>query len=141
MRFGKLTKSLVLGSVTLGLLSGCDYNPPREPLAVIGSVGGHCPEGVCENSFTIYDNGTTSDINTDLSVLSLANAIAESNLRDLPEDPEAFCQSYVDGQDLIIQVPAWGDEVYTVCQLKDGVKDPLAIVAQDIFYRLNHEIT
>lgn len=141
MRLRKLLSSLALAGVLMSLLSGCDYNPPREPLAVIGAVGGHCAEGVCEKSFTIYDNGTTSDASMDFTVTPLVNAIAESKLRELSVDPEAFCQSYVDGNDLTIQVPAWGDEVYTVCQLKDGIKDPLAIVAQDMFYKLNREIT
>jgi len=130
------------GIATLALvLSGCDANPPKAALAIIGQVGGKCAEGICETQFTVYDDGTTSDPEIDFDVTPLVNAIEESNLRESSIDPNGFCQSYVDGRDLTIQVPAWDEEVYSPCKFLGGADDPLTIVAQDMFYKLNREIT
>ncbi len=135
---------IALLSAAVVTLSGCSAaNQPAEvvPLLVIGSTGGMCAEGPCGSSFTIYSDGSTSDDELSFKAEPIVSAIKQSKLRDLPEDPEAFCQSFVDGTDLTIEVPSWGEEVYTVCRLKDGAEDSLSIVAQDLLYRLNREIT
>lgn len=132
-RFLFLTAGLLLAASTL---SGCGGSSGQlassDPLVVIGLTGGMCPDGLCERSYSIAQNGevTSEEQIGRVPTRSLEAAIASSKLQTLKEDPGAFCQSYVDGQDLTVQVPAWGPTTYTICQLADGENDPLTLAAQ-----------
>lgn len=125
--------SLLLGGFAL---SGCSAvsssGSPTEPLLVVGYSGGLCVDGnTCESSFTVYQDGS-SDAGENFDVTTVEKAITASSLSQRPRDPDSFCQSYVDGQDLIIQVPAWGATVYKPCELKDAELDPLTVQAMEI---------
>jgi len=115
-------------------LSGCAaaVSEPVTELAVLGSEGGMCVDGPCGSSFTVYSDGTTSDKTITLDVSELKTAINSSRLKELPEDPEAFCQSYVDGSDLTVVIPAWGENKYTPCRLQDSDSDPLVLEATEL---------
>jgi hypothetical protein len=123
------------------LLSACATSSEsvvssNEPLISVGLSGGRCVDAICEKSFTVYVDGTT-DSGTDVSVESIEEAIADSKLDVLDADPEPSCPSYADGQDITIQVAAWGSEVYKPCELLAGNEDPLALEAEKLLNELN----
>lgn len=95
--------------------------------------GGMCVDGACDSSYTVYEDGSTDAFSEpQVDVKALKAAIADSSLDDLVGDPEAFCQSFVDGQDLNIRVYSWGDKTYKPCELKGAESDPLTIEAKKI---------
>lgn len=121
------------------LLSGCATGDASSgtTLLEIGMSGGRCVDGSCGNSYTVHGDGSTDPQNElRVDVKSLEEAIGDSKLRTLAVNPEAFCQSFVDGQGITIKVTAWGDEVYKPCELSGGDKDPLALEAQRLFNEL-----
>lgn len=116
------------------LLSGCSVSGGTvKPLLEVGMSGGMCVDGSCASSYTVYEDGSTdafSEPRVDTQILKLA--IEDSKLDTLAKDPEAFCQSFVDGQDLNIRVYAWGDKTYKPCELKGAESDSLTIEAKKI---------
>lgn len=136
-----MKKSLLIVSLTLlsVVLSGCSVTGGAvKPLMEVGMSGGMCVDGSCDSSYTVYEDGSTDAASAiQVNVEALKSAIADSSLDDLVGDPEAFCQSYVDGQDLTIRVYAWGSDVYKPCEIQDADQDPLTIEAQKIMNEIN----
>lgn len=136
-----MKRSLVILPLALAavLLSGCSVSGGTvKPLLEVGMSGGMCVDGACDSSYTVYEDGSTDAFSEPkVNVKTLKEAIADSSLNDLVGDPEAFCQSYVDGQDLTIRVYAWGSEVYKPCELEDAEQDPLTIEAKKIMSEIS----
>jgi hypothetical protein len=136
-----MKKLLVIPLALASLLfAGCTATAgSMEPLLEVGLSGGRCAEGVCETSYTVYEDGSTNaSSKITVNVELLKTAIADSSLDDLAGDPEASCPSYVDASDLTIRVYAWGDEIFKPCELEDAEQDVLTIEAQKLITEINH---
>lgn len=108
------------------------------PLVKIQYSGGMCPEGPCFGEEVIYADGSVSD-GENLSseeLDALKQEIHRWDPQQLIPDPNAFCSSWVDGQDISFVFPtsASPEEAYTTCQYSNSQEVRLFILISELLY-------
>ncbi len=117
---GVLSFGLIVASVWFVFGSGFTDTVNRGTVMVVGYQGGLCSDGECSVEYKLYENGVFEGhkkvSNEELAVLK--QVIDKTYFLEYSFDSNAFCQSYADGQDLVLTFPGrYEDQSFRPCSL------------------------
>ena len=108
---------------------------------IVTSRGGMCSDGPCDHKrYSLYEDGRFEDHEnlTKTEVTRIKNIVSKSSFSTMsaPED-ERQCDSYVDGEDVVLIFPTiYGDRQFVPCEMLSD-KEYGSLVYADITYVLS----
>ena len=117
---GVISIALIVATTWFVTSGGFVSTLNKGTVMVVGYQGGLCPEGECSVEYKLYENGVFEGhkkVSVD-EVAKLKQVLNQTDFLQYSLDENAFCQSYADGQDLVLKFPGrYEDKSFRPCSL------------------------